>query len=65
MKYTEIEGDDSLIDSEPKHRKAAWEVIQELYSRAAFDHWWDNIYDDDKDELFDTLAKIIKRETEK
>jgi hypothetical protein len=41
------------------NEKAASEVLSELYSRAGFDHWWDDISEEDQEEIERRLAEII------
>jgi hypothetical protein len=65
MTYTEIEESNIAPNALPISERIVFKIIQELYGRAAFDHWWDNIEDEDRDELFDTLKEITGNELQK
>lgn len=59
MTYTDIMADKISRDKLPKNQRIALAIIYELYNRKGFDDWWDNIDDDIKDELFETISREI------
>ncbi len=36
-------------------------IIDELYGRAGFDHWWDQIEQEDVDEIQEELKSLVSR----
>lgn len=40
-------------------RRLAWVEILTLEGRGGFDHWWDEIEEEDKDELFEELVSAF------
>lgn len=39
--------------------KRAWLAITVLNGRGGFDHWWDDIDEECRDEIFEELKKVI------
>jgi hypothetical protein len=70
MTYTEITetywenktNQKKLIAELPPSHRAAWEVLENLNGRGGFDHWFDPIDDEDKDEIFEEISKVIQRQ---
>lgn len=55
-------GHRKLSVPKPEEAKAtvlAEQVISYLESRGGFDHWWDDIQDDDKNEIVEGLARLL------
>jgi hypothetical protein len=76
MTYTELDNkiwniDDKCCVKEERLRQAeiqgledddrtAYRIIRALSGRKGFGHWWDEIDDEDKDEIFSELKQIIR-----
>ncbi len=43
----------------------AWLVIKVLDSRGGFDHWWDDIDSECKDEIFEELRAVLAEPNDK
>lgn len=39
--------------------RTAWAIVEFFGGRKGFDHWWDNIDDDIKDEIFESLVAEV------
>lgn len=67
MKYSElheaywsndaVKARDTLFKDAPT--RVAWEIVEFFGERKGFDHWWDNIDDDIKDEIFEDLVAEV------
>lgn len=65
MTYTEIYDEVyGRVSPGPKAlsigEQRAWNILRSLYERAAFDHWWDGIPDEVKDEIFEEIRRIVE-----
>jgi hypothetical protein len=56
---------DALFQSWDIPTRMAWRVITELSDRKGFGHWWHEIDDDCKDEIFYAIKSIVTREGDK
>lgn len=45
-----------------KDESKAWEILDALNDRGGFDHWWALVENEDKDEIFEEIKRIIKAE---
>lgn len=57
--YNAMYGRGAKPQLEPLDRQA-WEVIRFFYERGGFDHWWDRIDVEIKDEIFDELRAKLR-----
>jgi hypothetical protein len=60
--YSDSEEVKKRIEKLPKIDRIVWKIYQELDGRAGFDHWFGNIDNDIKDEIFDSLKEIMDAE---
>jgi hypothetical protein len=42
-------------------KKCVLEILDVLYDRSGFDHWWDNLGEEYEEEITAELEQIIKR----
>lgn len=65
MKYDEIlnfmygSGRTRSVDDLPQEDKLPMKVVQFFNSRGGFDHWWDDIDRETRDEIFDELRALL------
>jgi hypothetical protein len=45
-------------------KKCVLEILDVLYDRSGFDHWWDNLGEEYEKEITTELEQIIKRRFE-
>ena len=41
--------------------RMAWQIYRVLAGRKGFDWWWNDIEDEDKNEIFDEFREIVRR----
>lgn len=56
---------DALFQSWDIPTRMAWRVITELSDRKGFTHWWHEIGDENRDEIFREIKGIVTREWDK
>lgn len=44
-----------------KYQADAVQIIDALYSRAGFDHWWGDLTQDLKEEVLEGITEVLKR----
>ena len=45
-------------------KKCVLEILDVLYDRSGFDHWWDNLGEEYEEEITAELEQIVKRRFE-
>ncbi|MEK6882383.1 MAG: hypothetical protein AABY22_22375 [Nanoarchaeota archaeon] len=61
MKYNELR---ELSNSEFKKitsvlEKQTFAVLDVLYGRSGFDHWWEDIDEEDQDDIFEEIKEAV------
>ena len=60
--YNEVYGNDKTLEDlclTPAHA-SAWNIIRLLQCRAGFEGWWENIGDENQNEIFARMVKTIQ-----
>lgn len=60
--YNQIYSSGTLKDKVAQYtmeQTKAWAILCALNERAGFDHWWDRVPDELKDDIFEDIKRIV------